>query len=237
MNTDSVPISQKQNASYPIYSITPFTLLDYPDKTACIIWFAGCNMRCLYCYNPDIVLGKGTLSFDKAISFLKSRRNLLDGVVFSGGECLLHKNIVAFMERVKALGFAIKIDTNGTKPIVLQKLINANAIDYVALDFKALPGSFEKITQSKLFSPFEKSLQNLLQSNVQFEIRTTVHSALITEADLKNMIRYLEQQGYIGNHYVQYFQNGVPTLKELGYSSKGLEGNLSTDKITVIFRG
>ena len=71
--------------SKPIYNITPFTLLDYPDKSACIIWYVGCNMRCLYCYNPEIVLGKGTTTFSEAISFLKSRQGLLDAVIFSGG--------------------------------------------------------------------------------------------------------------------------------------------------------
>ena len=89
--------------SKPIYNITPFTLLDYPDKSACIIWYSGCNMRCLYCYNPEIVLGKGSTSFPEAISFLQKRQGLLDAVVFSGGECLLHKNIVAQIKEIKEI--------------------------------------------------------------------------------------------------------------------------------------
>ena len=89
------------SASTPIYSITPFTLLDYPHQSACILWFAGCNMRCLYCYNPEIVLGKGKLTFQDALDFLHTRKNLLDAVVFSGGECLLHKNCLEFIATVK----------------------------------------------------------------------------------------------------------------------------------------
>ena len=119
----------KENVSTPIYSITPFTLLDYAHKSACILWFAGCNMRCLYCYNPEIVLGKGSISFEKALGFLRSRKILLDGVVFSGGECLLHKNIIELIAEVKKMGFLVKIDTNGSQPKVLKSLIEKQLID------------------------------------------------------------------------------------------------------------
>jgi pyruvate formate lyase activating enzyme len=228
----------KENAVKPIYSITPFTLLDYPHKSACILWFAGCNMRCLYCYNPEIVLGKGTVSFEKALDFLQSRKNLLDAVVFSGGECLLHKNIVSLIETVKNLGFSIKIDTNGSKPDVLQKLLKNQLIDYVALDFKAMPAHFEKITQSDLFLPFEKSLHLLIESGISFEVRTTVHSDLIDVNHMQAMIQYLEHQNYQGNYYIQHFMNGVKSLEKLDYSNKELEKELlSTSKIKVHFRG
>ena len=114
----------------PIYNITPFTLLDYPNHSACIFWYAGCNMRCLYCYNPEIVLGKGAITFFETISFLKTRQGLLDAVVFSGGECLMHKKIVQQIQEIKAMGFLVKIDTNGSKPAVLKQLIDENLIDY-----------------------------------------------------------------------------------------------------------
>jgi pyruvate formate lyase activating enzyme len=228
----------KEIVSTPIYSITPFTLLDYAHKSACILWFAGCNMRCLYCYNPEIVLGKGTISFEKVLTFLNSRRNLLDGVVFSGGECLLHKNIQELILEVKKMGFLIKIDTNGSKPNVIKKLIENQLIDYVALDFKSLPEHFEKITQSELFSPFEKSLHLLLESQISFEVRTTVHSELIPEKDIRQMITYLENKKYTGNYYIQHFVNGVKTLGTLGHSFKELDSQkLSTPKISVHFRG
>lgn len=228
----------KENVSTPIYSITPFTLLDYAHHSACILWFAGCNMRCLYCYNPEIVLGKGNISFEKALAFLRSRKNLLDGVVFSGGECLLHKNILKLITEVKKMGFMVKIDTNGSQPKVLEELIARQLIDYVALDFKALPSEFERITQSKLFTPFEKSLQLLLQSQLPFEVRTTVHSDLIPEKDLHKMIEYLENNNYAGNYYLQHFVNGVQTLEKLGYSNRKIEQEmLSTTKIKVYFRG
>ena len=238
MNTNNELILQKESVAKPIYSLTPFTLLDYPHKSACILWFAGCNMRCLYCYNPEIVFGKGTISFEKVLEFLKTRKQLLDAVVFIGGECLLHKKSVSFIDEVKKMGFLVKIDTNGSQPKVLEELITKKLIDYVALDFKAMPSNFEKITQSNLFIPFEKSLLLLLQSSIPFEVRTTVHSELLNKNDIQQMISYLEKIGYLGNYYIQHFVNGAPTIEKLGHSFKELESeNLSTQKIKVHFRG
>jgi pyruvate formate lyase activating enzyme len=238
VNTDNELILPKESVAKPIYSLTPFTLLDYPHKSACILWFAGCNMRCLYCYNPEIVFGKGIIPFEKVLDFLKSRKQLLDAVVFSGGECLLHKKSVSFISEVKKIGFLVKIDTNGSKPEVLEELITKQLIDYVALDFKSMPTNFEKITQSKLFIPFEKSLLLLLQSGIPFEVRTTVHSELLCKNDIQEMISYLEKTGYEGNYYIQHFVNGAPTIEKIGHSFKELESeNLSTQKIKVHFRG
>lgn len=113
----------------PVSNITPFTLLDYPGKSACIFWYSGCNMRCLYCYNPEIVFGKGKFSFPEMISFLETRKGLLDAVVFSGGECLIHKNIVEQIRTVKEMGFLVKVDTNGSSPKVLSELLEQNLLD------------------------------------------------------------------------------------------------------------
>ena len=238
MNTNNELILPKESTVRPIYSITPFTLLDYPHKSACILWFAGCNMRCLYCYNPDIVFGKGIISFENALQFLKGRKQLLDAVVFSGGECLLHKKSISFITEVKKMEFLVKIDTNGSQPEVLKELIIKELIDYVALDFKAMPTKFEKITQSELFIPFEKSLLLLLENKIPFEVRTTVHSDLLNKEDIVQMISYLENAGYTGNYYIQHFVNGTATIEKLGYSFKELVNeNLSTEKIKVHFRG
>lgn len=203
----------------PIYNITPFTLLDYPNHAACIFWYAGCNMRCSYCYNPEIVLGKGRVTFPEAVSFLKTRIGLLEAVVFSGGECLLHKNTLAQISEIKQLGFLIKIDTNGSKPEVLQQLITAQLIDYVALDFKAMPSKYQQITQSNLFLEFEQSLEVLLHSDIAFEVRTTYHSELISTEEMNQMIGYLDAKKYAGNYYIQPFRNHVATLTSLPSSA------------------
>ena len=202
----------------PICNITPFTLLDYPNKSACILWYAGCNMRCLYCYNPEIVLGKGAITFSETISFLKKRKGLLDAVVFSGGECLIHKNIVEQIKEVKALGFLVKIDTNGSNSKVVKQLIHDNLIDYVALDFKALKPNYNAITKSNLFDEFENSFELLLASTIPFELRTTYHSELISDVELDEMIHFLEYKKYKGNYYIQYFRNNVETIEKLPFS-------------------
>lgn len=223
MNTNNEHNLTKADAPKPIYSITPFTLLDYPDKTACILWFAGCNMRCLYCYNPDIVLGKGKLSFQEALKFLKTRVNLLDGVVLSGGECTSHKSIKRLLQEIKKLGFLVKIDTNGSNPEKLIDLINENLIDYVALDFKSTKEKFNVITQSDLYSEFEKTLNYLIRSRLPFEVRTTVHSELLNVEDIHSMSQKLEKIGYKGKYFLQYYLNDVFTI-----------GNINNTKLNYI---
>ncbi|HSD14933.1 MAG TPA: anaerobic ribonucleoside-triphosphate reductase activating protein [Flavobacterium sp.] len=238
MNTVNAPILWKENAAKAIFSITPFSLLDYPHKSACILWFTGCNMRCLYCYNPEIVLGKGKISFDEALTFLATRKKLLDAVVLSGGECTMHKNLIRFAREIKAMGFDVKIDTNGSNPSVLEELIVNNLVDYVALDFKATEMKFREVTQANLFLAFETSLHLLLQNKIHFEVRTTFHSDLIDELELHAMVCYLENKKYSGNYYVQHFVNNVETIGDLPRSSREIEnGFFSTEMIKVNFRG
>lgn len=199
----------------PIYDITPFTFLDYPDKTACILWFTGCNMRCGYCYNPDIVKGKGRYSIQQALEFIDSRKHLLEGVVLSGGECTLHRCILPLSAAIRHMGLMVKIDTNGSNPGMLQELLRDGAADFVALDFKAPREKFHAITKSALFGAFDRSLSILLDATVRFEVRTTVHPQLLDHTDLAAMISYLEQKGYRGTYYIQHFVNDTPTLDRL----------------------
>ncbi|HQK41093.1 MAG TPA: anaerobic ribonucleoside-triphosphate reductase activating protein [Flavobacterium alvei] len=237
MNTNNELILPKVSVSTPIYSLTSFTLLDYPHKSACILWFAGCNMRCLYCYNPEIVLGKGSLSFEEILKFLHTRKNLLDAVVFSGGECLLHKNIISFITEVKKMGFLVKIDTNGSSPDIVQKLLNKGLLDYIALDYKGPKSKFKAITKSNLYDTFEKTFDLILQAKIAFEVRTTYHSELLLEEDLKEMIRFLESKNYSGNYYIQYFKNDVETLSKLERSNNRIDAEkLSTNTIQIVLR-
>lgn len=211
---------QRLLTTQAIYNITPFTLLDFPGKTACILWFAGCNMRCAYCYNPAIVLGKGKIDYASALTFIRSRRGLLDGVVLSGGEATQHRGIVPFAGIVRADRFQIKLDTNGSHPEVIQQLIEENSLDYVALDFKALPEEFKTVTRSNLFDKFEETLQLLLHHRVPFEVRTTVHTSLLSESDIQRMAEYLAMKGYEGTYYLQ---NYVGTTQTLGVMAKSSE--------------
>jgi pyruvate formate lyase activating enzyme len=214
--------SKKLNVGYnPIYSITPFTLLDFPDITACILWFAGCNMRCVYCYNPDIVLGKGKISYEEVLKFLSTRKNLLEGVVLSGGECTMHKDLIPFAETINSEGFKIKIDTNGSRPDVIKALTERNLVQYVALDFKAPPGKFYEITKSDFFHEFQQTLRILISGKIPFEVRTTVHSGLLDKENIHQMIDILKEINYPGTFYLQNFLNNVPNLGNYNeYSEK-----------------
>jgi pyruvate formate lyase activating enzyme len=226
----------KPSAKKIVHSITAFSLLDYPDHTACILWFAGCNMKCSYCYNPEIVYGKGSYSIPEIISFLEKRKGLLDAVVFSGGECLLYKESLELMVLIKRMGFLIKVDTNGSKPERLQQAIAIGLIDFVALDFKATKAKFREITEKNYYKHFLDCLSLLQMTQTPFEVRTTIHSELLEEEDLKEMIQVLKSKNYFGNYYLQPFRNGVETLKKMNASQSKTFTHLSTPTIWVQMR-
>lgn len=226
----------KPSAKKIIHSITAFTLLDYPDHTACILWFAGCNMKCSYCYNPEIVYGKGSYSIPEILSFLEKRKGLLDAVVFSGGECLLYKESLELMVLIKKMGFLIKVDTNGSKPDRLQEAIARDLIDFVALDFKSSKRKFKAITESNFYDKFLECLSILQSTQTSFEVRTTIHSDLLVKEDLIEMIEVLEVHNYYGNYYLQPFRNGVETLKKMNASQSKTFTHLSTPTIWVQMR-
>jgi pyruvate formate lyase activating enzyme len=224
-------------ANFPLESISPFTLLDYPDKTACILWFAGCNMKCTYCYNPEIVFSNGKLDYQQALDFLGKRKGLLDAVVFSGGECTRAKGFIEFVEVVKKEGFLVKIDTNGSVPTILDRLLEKNIIDYVALDFKSPANSFFEITQSKLFGNFERSLDLLLKSDLNFEVRTTFHDQLLSLDDINGMIQFLVTKGYKKSYYIQHFMNETETIGKIDSNTLKLkESDFVDSELKVILR-
>lgn len=197
--------------------ITPLTCLDYPGKVACIFWFAGCNLRCPYCYNPELVTGKGTPGRPDWRAFLEERRGFLDAVVLSGGEASMQPDLPDLCASLRSMGFLIKLDTNGSRPDVLERLIGEGLVDFVALDHKmpkartfALPGG------EPLFPRFSRCVELLAASGVPHEIRTTCHPALLSEAELATMGGEAASLGYEGSYYLQFFFNAGPTLGNLG---------------------
>ncbi len=199
----------------PIYSVTPFTMLDFPGKTACIVWFSGCNMRCGYCHNPQIVKSKGRGDIHQVLDFLEQRRGLLDGIVFSGGEASVYPELPHLIQRVKAMGFAVKLDTNGLRPDIIQDFLSKDFLDFIALDYKAPPCKFKKVTGTEKYDLFSNTLEILCQQNrVPFEVRTTVHTDLMNEADISFIIADLNQRGYRGLYAIQNFthRDDRPTL-------------------------
>ncbi|MFP4333423.1 MAG: anaerobic ribonucleoside-triphosphate reductase activating protein [Campylobacterales bacterium] len=171
-----------------IYDITPFSALDYPDNLSAIVWFNGCNIRCRYCHNLEIVEVSSSIKEDEVLEFLKHRKTLLDGVVLSGGEATLYKNLKSFCKKIKMLGFKIKLDTNGTNPTVLMELLDSGLLDFVAVDFKALDEKYTYITQSKnYYKENIASVKIAISSSIEYQIRSTYHSELTSPDELKKI--------------------------------------------------
>ncbi|OIN87767.1 MAG: anaerobic ribonucleoside-triphosphate reductase activating protein [Alphaproteobacteria bacterium CG1_02_46_17] len=194
----------------PVYALTPFTMLDYPQKTACIIWFTKCNMRCAYCHNPDIVDGQGKMGEDDILGFLIRRQGLLDGVVISGGEATFYKKLPFLLRQIKKMGFSIKLDSNGTYPEVIKELFENQLIDYLALDYKASPCKFQKVTGvgRRMWDKFQETLDYLCANQQdKFEVRTTIHTELLKETDINSIIADLETKNYKGVYYLQNYQH------------------------------
>jgi pyruvate formate lyase activating enzyme len=232
---------EPQKLPRPVYAVTPFTMLDFPNKTACIIWFAGCNMRCPYCHNPQIIKSKGRGTVDDIWRFLNKRQGLLDGVVLSGGEATSYPDIISFAQKLRELGYSIKLDTNGTRPTVVKEMLDKHLVDYIALDYKSPPEKFLKVAGIKNFETFNQTLETLcLQSNIPFEIRTTVHTDLLDEDDINKIINTLEEKNYQGTYYIQNYidDNDRPTLGNLRSQSRLLDKSrlLTPTKFNIEFR-
>lgn len=226
-------------SNLPIVDITSFTFQDFPGHTACIIWFAGCNFRCPYCHNPEFITGNmSKIPEEKVFEFLKSRVGLLEGIVLSGGECCLFNEVYDFVKKIKALGFLVKIDTNGTNTKLIKSMVNDKLIDFVALDYKAPKNKFVSIAGIDKFDDFENTLNFLIQSNIDMEVRTTVHTSLLDENDINNIILDLENKNYNKTFHVQNFRNDNKyTLGNLGDQTRILNTQLiNSNKIKVFFR-
>ncbi|WP_024789574.1 anaerobic ribonucleoside-triphosphate reductase activating protein [Lebetimonas sp. JH292] len=220
-----------------IYSIQKFSSLDFPGRLCAILWFSGCNMRCPYCYNKDVVFGKKIIEEDEIIGFLKTRTGLLDGVTFTGGCPTLYSNLINFAKKIKDMGFEIKLDTNGINTEIIKEMVENNLVDYIALDFKAPPYKFEEITKNNHYDKFEKTLEMLINSNVEFEVRTTVHTDLLDENDINKIIKILKDKSYKGKYYLQnFFETDKETIGNIGPQKRKLDRSQIISSIPVEFR-
>lgn len=176
--------------------IQKFTLLDYPGKIAATLFSPGCNFRCPFCHNSEIVNEKptsGTISEEDVLAFLKTRQGLLEGVCITGGEPTLQKGLQDFIIKVRDLGFLVKLDTNGNEPKVLEVLLSENLLSYVAMDVKNSLLSYGKTVGITAFdtSKIEQSIEILKKSNIPYEFRTTVVKELHRDDDLRSMAEWL----------------------------------------------
>jgi len=193
-------------------------------------------MRCSYCYNGDIVFSSGKRTLEETLTFLQSRSGLLDGVVLSGGEATMFSGLPEFCRKIKALGFKIKLDTNGTNPQVIKTLLDEELLDYVALDYKAPIPKFYEITKNRNFSYFEESLDLLLKADIDIEVRTTLHSDLLNEHDISYIANDLVVRGYEGIYYVQEFVQDVPTIGEVSNPKRDFNRNKVLSTLAIEYR-
>lgn len=219
-----------------VYDFTKFTTTDYIRHLSCVIWFKGCNFRCQYCYNDDIVYCKeGNYSINEILVFLKSRIGMLDAVVLSGGEATLY-DLTDICRKIKEFGFKIKLDTNGTNLKLIKKLISQKLIDYMAIDFKSPKYKYENIVGVKKYDDFIKTIKYLINIDFDFELRSTINSSLLDEKDINSMINTISSLGYKNTYYLQNF---IETTSNIGNISKQRDINkekIISEKLNVHWR-
>lgn len=197
-----------------INGFNKLTLLDYPNQVACIIFTKGCNFRCPFCHNGPLVVGNDeTIDEQEVLDYLDKRKNILDGIVVSGGEPLLQKGIKRFLKIVKEKGYKIKLDTNGTSPELLKEIIDQNLIDYVAMDIKNVFKKYEEIVGVKntQLDNIRKSIKILENSNIEYEFRTTIVKEFHTIDDIKEICKLINEKSI---YYIQNFQDGDGVIKK-----------------------
>lgn len=179
--------------------IQPFTLIDYPNKTACIVFTGGCNFRCGYCHNPEFVLPerlaelKGSFIPSEAFfNFLRTRQGLLDGVVVSGGEPTMMPDLLTFLGHIKFLGFSIKLDTNGNRPDIIKEAIARGLVDYVAMDVKTSLEKYPELVGNRVDpKKIAESMSVLKSGMVEYEFRSTLIKQIHTNEILREMKQML----------------------------------------------
>lgn len=180
-----------------IKGLQTLTLLDYPGKVACTVFTGGCNFRCPFCHNGGIVLNPGaepSIPVEKVFDLLKKRRGVLEGVCITGGEPTLWKDLWDFAREIKAMGYSVKLDTNGTNPELMHKLILAGVVDYVAMDIKNCPDKYAETIGVKGFNlqPVKDSVRLLMQGTVGYEFRTTVVKGMHTPQDIVEIGKWIQ---------------------------------------------
>lgn len=164
-----------------ISAMQKFSMIDFPGKLSAILFTQGCNFRCPYCHNPELISSKAEniITEEEIFDFLKSRINKLDAVVITGGEPTLHSDLPDFIAKIKDLGFLIKLDTNGTNPDLLQEIIDRNIVDYIAMDIKGPIDEYSKFVNADICSNDIISSLNLIRdSGSDYEFRTTIVKGL-----------------------------------------------------------
>ena len=181
-----------------ICGLQKMTLLDYPGKIACTVFLGGCNFRCPFCHNGELLDGSAEplMKEQALLEFLSKRKGLLDAVCISGGEPTLQPGLYNLLVKIKAMGYLTKLDTNGSRPEVLKELVSNNLLDYVAMDIKNAPDLYGQTAGAAVqLEKMEESIQYLLEDHVDYEFRTTVVEQLHNEASVCRMGQWVVSCG------------------------------------------
>ena len=189
-----------------IHGLQKMTLLDFPGRVACTVFFGGCDMRCPFCHNAELLDGSAppVMEEEELLSFLKKRRGLLDGVAFTGGEPLLQKDLAELAVRIRELGYPIKLDTNGTHPERLGKMIRDGLVQYAAMDIKNSPERYAETVglEAVDIGPIRESASILLEGKIDYEFRTTTVAELHTDNSFEQIGRWIRGAEH---YYLQRF--------------------------------
>ena len=213
-----------------ISGLQKLTLLDFPEKTACTVFSAGCNFRCPFCHNASLVTHINSdqkITEEEFFEFLNKRKGMLDGVCITGGEPTLQPDLPEFIKKIKDLGFLVKLDTNGYNPKLLSSLLDKGLLDYVAMDIKNSKESYKKTVDITSFdiSLIEESVEILKMGRVPFEFRTTVVRQLHTADDILNIGKWL---GSDAKYFLQVFKDSGDLIEQglSGYDEKEMQNLL-----------
>ena len=206
-----------------IGGLQKLTLLDYPGKVACTVFLSGCNLRCPYCHNPGLVLPEQSEGSEipeaEVLSFLERRKGKLDGVCITGGEPTLQPELPEFLEKLRRLGYAVKLDTNGYRPNVLRGMVEAGLVDYAAMDIKNSRAKYAEACglDKPDVAKIEQSAAFLMEGRIPYEFRTTVVRELHSFADFEAIGRWLDgARAYYLQSYVDSEDVLVPGFTAYG---------------------
>jgi len=196
-----------------IHGLQKMTLLDFPGRVACTVFLGGCDMRCPFCHNAELIDGTApaVMEEEELLAFLKKRKGLLDGVAFTGGEPLLRENLGGLFQRIREMGYPIKLDTNGTHPDRLRRLTEAGLVQYVAMDIKNAPERYAETVGLDHFdlSPVRESAALLMAGQTEYEFRTTTVAEFHDEESFRKIGEWIRGAK---RYYLQKFtdRDSVP---------------------------
>ena len=206
-----------------------FSLIDYPDKICAIVFTQGCNFRCPYCHNPELIDTKRSRSDrfkeEEILSFLERRQGKLEAVTITGGEPLLQAGLEGFLLKVKGLGYLAKLDTNGSFPQRLEKILESRAVDYIAMDIKTSLDKYESVVRKKIeTAQILRSIRLIMDSGLDYEFRTTVVKPLIEKDDFTKIGQLVKDSRlYVLQRFVSSKVLDDECLDMHGYSDEELD--------------